>query len=417
VFWIAPVNDPPSFTAGLATVLADEDTEFEATWATDISTGPPNESDQVVEFEIVDVDDPDLFSAGPVIDADGVLSFTPAPDAFGLTNITVLARDNGGLENHDLAPDQFDPPDDSSDEVSFEIVIMPVNDPPIADDDVASIAEDEAISIDVVGNDTDVDNGAPVVVAVSDPAHGAASTAGGGALYDPDPDFNGTDTFTYTIEDDEGGQDTATVHVTITPVNDPPDAVDDGALTPLFVAQGVGPTPLPVLANDTSAPDVGEIVSIVAVSQPAHGVVTISGGGSGLTYDPGGLYSGPDEFTYTISDAGGLMDTATVHVNVIPDVSPPVTTGLRVAIVAGSGSTSVRASVVWTGTDLQSGIARFQLQQRTDGGVWRTVGLPTPTATQVLLTLPGGHDYRFRVRARDNAGNYGAFVTSRLTRV
>lgn len=164
-------------------------------------------------------------------------------------------------------------------------------------------------------------------------------------------------------------------------------------------------------------PDTGETVSIVAVTQPAHGVVAISGGGSGLTYDPVGLYTGPDQFSYTISDTGGLTDTATVHVSVTPDITPPVAATPRFVIIAGAGATAVRARIVWSAADLQSGVSLYELQQRTDGGGWTVVALPTPTTTTILRTLPLGHDYRFRVRAKDGVGNVGAYATSRVTRL
>ena len=60
-----------------------------------------------------------------------------------------------------------------------------------------------------------------------------------------------------------------------------------------------------VLLNDSFAPDVGETLSITAVTQGANGSVVITGGGTGLTYAPGANYFGPDTFTYTISDGNG----------------------------------------------------------------------------------------------------------------
>jgi hypothetical protein len=202
--------------------------------------------------------------------------------------------------------------------------------------------------------------------------------------------------------------------VTITPVNDPPSALDDGDPVPVPIAQGVGPTPVAVLANDTFAPDTNEILEIVAVTQAAHGVVAISGGGSGLTYDPIGLYIGLDQFSYTISDGNGLTDSATVHLSVTPDTAPPVATAPRVVISAAAGASSVRASIAWSATELQSGIALYQLQQQIDGGAWTTITLPTPTTTRILRTLATGHDYRFRVRAKDGIGNVGGYAAGGL---
>ncbi len=505
-FWLAPINDPPTFTAGPATIYAYEDAEYEAAWASDISVGPPNEAHQSITFEIVDLTGADLFSVGPVIDADGVLSFTPAPDATGLAELTVLARDDGGLDDQGLGYDEFDPPDDTSAEVSFAIEIWNVNDAPVAVDNSLSVFEDSGpIIIAVTENDIDIDGDRPTVVEVSDPGHGTAQPNADGVLYELDPDFFGTDTFTYTIEDGEGAQDTATVtvmidpvsdnpfadddtatmpedspatlipvlvgdidvdgdvlhvtaatngakgtvtitgtqlavrykpfrnaygtdsftywiedadgqtasatvDVTISPVNDPPNAVDDGRPTPLHVQRGSGAAYVDVIWNDNSGPDENELLAIVNVTQPAHGVVEITGAGS-LTYDPAGQYFGPDQFTYTIDDGNGGTDTATVYVSVGPAITTPIASAPRVVISGGSGTT-VQASVVWSATSA-SGISRYQLQQQADGGAWTTVALAAPTSTRAMVRLAAGHDYWFRVRAADGAGNYGAWAKGR----
>ena len=62
-----------------------------------------------------------------------------------------------------------------------------------------------------------------------------------------------------------------------------------------------------MLTND-SDPD-GDTLTITAKTNGAHGSVAITGGGTGLTYDPVQLYVGTDVFTYTISDGrGGQCD-------------------------------------------------------------------------------------------------------------
>ncbi len=75
-------------------------------------------------------------------------------------------------------------------------------------------------------------------------------------------------------------------------------------------------------------------------------------------------------------------------------------------------TSSSRVDVVlpWTGSDDRSGIARYELQRRTDGGAWTNVSttLTKPTTTRSLAT---GHSYRFRVRAVDRAGNVSAWAT------
>jgi Ca2+-binding RTX toxin-like protein len=136
-------------------------------------------------------------------------------------------------------------------------------------------------------------------------------TGGGtGLTYEPDANFcnNGTptDNFTYTLN----GGSTANVRVTVTCVDDAPVAVNDTAT----VSVNSGPNPISVLANDTDVD--GGPKSIASVTDPAHGTVSITGGGSGLTYQPDAAYCNggipTDDFTYTLN--GG--STATVAVTV-----------------------------------------------------------------------------------------------------
>ncbi|MEP1090049.1 MAG: tandem-95 repeat protein [Rhizobiaceae bacterium] len=86
--------------------------------------------------------------------------------------------------------------------------------------------EDTSILITVaelLSNDSDVDLNPLDIIAVNGGANGSAVLDGGGnVIYTPDPDYTGTTFFTYTLDDGEGGQDTGTVHVTVTPVNDAP---------------------------------------------------------------------------------------------------------------------------------------------------------------------------------------------------
>ena len=86
-------------------------------------------------------------------------------------------------------------------------------------------------------------------------------------------DAIGEDTFTYTLlTDGANGSDTAAVHVTILPVNDPPVAVEDNAT----VAEGAGPTPIDVLANDTDID--GDVLAVTAADGAGHGVLNVADG-------------------------------------------------------------------------------------------------------------------------------------------
>ena len=113
---------------------------------------------------------------------------------------------------------------------------------------------------------------------------------------------------------------TAMVAVTVQPVNDPPTAANDA----FGVVEGSMNTSLDVLRNDTAAPDVGETLVVTSVTVPMNGTASVSPGGTSVRYTPNAGYNGPDEFSYTVLDPGGLTATAQVQMTVGPANDPPV---------------------------------------------------------------------------------------------
>ena len=320
-FWIAPINDPPTFGPGPPVVTVGEDSvPHDAPWATNVLPGPPDESDQTVHFDVqTDLSGvPNLFAVPPAMDAAGNLSFTPNPDEFGLVHVTVTAIDDGGLDNINKQGLPNTPgADDTSDPVTFDIDVLPDN--VTAVDDAATLPEDPdpgPWQIDVLGNDTHP--GGSSITAVTQGTLGLVTIAvdSQSVLYMPDPDANGDDTFTYTLDDGAGSADTATVHVTITPVNDPPLAGND----PVFIKTNGPAKAIDVLGNDTDVD--GDTLTITGTGPAVKGVVTITGGGTGLTYQPNPDETGGDSFTYTIGDGHGGSASGSVLVTIADNGSP-----------------------------------------------------------------------------------------------
>ena len=110
--------------------------------------------------------------------------------------------------------------------------VAAVNDAPVAVDDDFTTDEDTTLSGTVFTNDSDVDSGFTLVNA-SDTANGTLTINADGTFdYVPDPDFFGTDSFTYRLEDPSGAVSAiATVTITVNPVNDAPVATDDNFTT------------------------------------------------------------------------------------------------------------------------------------------------------------------------------------------
>ena len=183
-------------------------------------------------------------------------------------------------------------------------------------DDVATLDEDTSVVIDVYANDSNL----PTVgtLTTTDPPNGTVTINDGGTpndptddviTYTPDPDYNGPDSFDYTVCNNMGDCSTATVNITVNPIVD---AIDDSIAT-----IEDNPITIDILANDNDLPNVGTLTT----TSPANGTVVINDGGTPgdpsddtVTYTPDPGFTGTDTFLYTICDALGNCSTATVTV-------------------------------------------------------------------------------------------------------
>ena len=243
-----------------------------------------------------------------VNNGDGTFTYTPALNFTGIDTFTYTVSD-GAL----------------SDVATVTITVTPVNDAPVAGDDVAVTTEDTAVTTgNVLANDSDVDS---VLSPASITAFDAVSANGGAVVnngdgtftYTPALNFTGIDTFTYTVSDG-ALSDVATVTITVTPVNDAPVAGDDVAVT----AEDTAVTTGNVLANDSDVDSVLSPASITAFDAvSANGGAVVNNGDGTFTYTPALNFTGIDTFTYTVSD-GALSDVATVTITVTPVNDAPV---------------------------------------------------------------------------------------------
>ncbi|GAB5406818.1 MAG: hypothetical protein Aurels2KO_50490 [Aureliella sp.] len=191
--------------------------------------------------------------------------------------------------------------------------------PPAASDDSGSGAEDQAVTIDVLANDSDPEGDALSIASVTQPTSGSAAILNGRVQYTPNANFNGSDSFTYTVVDPSGNSATASVMVNITPVNDAPIGGDDSVTTLEDT-----PVTFSVLGNDSDID--GDVLSVSSATDGTNGTVTINADDT-LTYTPAAGYFGNDQFTYTISDGNGGSDTASVLVTVEEQNDSPVAVG------------------------------------------------------------------------------------------
>jgi Bacterial Ig domain/RTX calcium-binding nonapeptide repeat (4 copies) len=226
------------------------------------------------------------------------------------------------------------------------------NIPPDANEDSATTNEDNSVTINVLANDADPDGDNLTVGSVTQPTNGSAAlNADNTVTYTPNSDFNGKDTFTYTISDANGETTTGKVTVTVNSVNDAPVANADSATTDEDTA-----TAIAVLANDTDVE--GESLSVSSFTQPAHGTVTKNADGT-LKYAPEGNYNGSDSFTYKANDGTADSGVATVSISVTAVNDAPT-----IDVVGGSQSTclsNTRARTTLKLTDVDSSTTNLTL--------------------------------------------------------
>jgi VCBS repeat-containing protein len=354
-------NTPPTAMADAATL--DEDTSA-------VIAVLANDSDaEGATLVVTAVSTPTANGGSVTINADNTVTYVPVANFAGADSFTYTVSDG-----------------ESTAVGTVNLTVTPVNDAPIAQADVALTAEDTAAMIDVLANDSDIEGDSLAISSVSSPAHGAAVVMGAVIHYEPAAGYAGTDSFTYTVSD---GAATATgsVTVTVTAVNDPPEAVADAVTgtedTPLVIA---------VLANDVD-PD-GNALTVLEASTPTAqgGTVIINADGT-VTYMPAPNFNGSDTFTYTVSD-GALTAIGTVTVTVTPVNDAPL---------ALADAYQVDTSGTFTVTAANGVLVN---DQDPDGDVLSAVLLGDANNVTVTLAADGG----FTLVAEDAFVGTGTFT-------
>lgn len=242
--------------------------------------------------------------------ADGTVSYLPNIDFNGSDGFTYMVSDNDGA-NSNIA--------------TVSITVNPVNDAPIANDDSVTTNEDNALIINVADNDIDSDSyiDTAKIAITGDPSNGNVTVSAGIVIYTPDANFNGNDSFTYTVSDsDDATSNVATVNITIISVNDAPIAKPVIASTEENIA-----TVIDVLSNDNDSDGTIDIETVAIASVPSNGSATVSDDGI-IIYSPNTGFSGGDSFSYTVMDNDGTMsNSATIFITVFGEVDPILYSG------------------------------------------------------------------------------------------
>jgi PKD repeat protein len=213
---VAQENRPPSFTAGgNITQLEDAGAIQIDNWATNISDG--DNQTQLLTFQVIENNNPSLFSKAPVITDQGTLTFSLAENAFGTADVTVALTDNGSVNN-------------TSTKSTFSVNITPVNDPPTIDTPTAiDVAAGSSASFDLSGITAGASNESQTIHIkastdspnlITDVVVAYNSPDGAGTVsFNTSGNVSATATITLTVVDDggtdNGGIDTTTVSLTV----------------------------------------------------------------------------------------------------------------------------------------------------------------------------------------------------------
>lgn len=328
---------------------------------------------------------------GAVVNPDGTIHYWPSPDLYEGDSLHYEISD-GALTSQG----------------TLRITQRPVDDLPVAFDDSSSTSEDSGVTRNLLDNDTgfgDTVMGDSITVEIiTPPSHGLGtrttngSTWGTSFTYTPAANFFGTDSLTYRVTDPDGDSSTAVWTIEVTPLPDPPTAVDDSATTDEDT-----PVTIDVLANDYDVD--ATTPTVIAVSSGSTGSPSITAEGK-VSYVPNPQSFGTDSFTYTVADGEGATSVATVTV-VIAAVDDSATA--RSDGPYQTDSTEPITMNVLANDSLNDGFGSMEIEVQPSSGTVRINDDHTITYTPDLLTR-GRITFTYLVRDSDGDASVASVV-------
>ncbi|MCR9876718.1 tandem-95 repeat protein [Vibrio parahaemolyticus] len=285
-FTVAPVAD---IVADTATVVEDTPTIIKVL-GNDTFEG---------DGKVVSLDTNNGPANGTVsVNPDGSVTYTPNDNYVGKDTFTYVVTSGGVSES-----------------TTVTVNVTPVNDAPVAKDDIATTQEDTAVTIDVLSNDTDVDGDKLSIQSATVPeAQGKVEIVDGKLVFTPAENFNGHAEITYTVTDG-ALTDQATVKVTVNAVNDTPvveSNIADQALAEDF-------TPYTIDLN-TAFSDVDNVDGELTFSVSGNSNIQVAIVNGIATITPTADWNGSETLTFTATDPNGESVSQTVDFTVAPVV-------------------------------------------------------------------------------------------------
>ncbi len=298
---VNPVNDLPAASNVAESIL--EDNQYIISIANLLAKSGASD----IDSDILTISSVQNAINGVITISNGNVIFTPAANYNGVAAFDFTVNDsNGGTITQ-----------------TVNLTVDALNNVPTATLIKASGKEDTVIAIDVLAKASDIDGDVLTISAVTDAQHGSVAIQNGKILYTPNANYNGTDTFNYTIDDGHGGSVTKALTVTVKPVNDAPVASDiniSGYEDVQYIINAAS------LLAEAAASDIdSEALFIKTVQGAKKGTVAFNQETQEITFTPNANYNGAASFSYTISD-GNKTITKTAYININPVNDAPTAT-------------------------------------------------------------------------------------------
>ena len=339
-------DDSFSFTVNDGTV--DSSSATVSITVTDVNDAPTGTTQNITVDEDsvnntitlagIDADSSDTLTYISITDPiHGILSGTP-PNMTYTPTANYFGSDSFTFKINDAIVD--------SNSATINISVIAINDSPTATAQSITVVEDSIDNIITLAG-TDIENDTLTYILTSQPTNGSLTGTAPNMKYTPTANYHGTDTFTFKVNDEVGGFNSATVTITITDVAEP-------NTTPVATAQNItvdeDSTNNVITLAGTDA-DSGDTLSYTVENEPTHG--TLSGTAPNIIYTPTADYYGNDSFTFTVNDGKVDSSSATVTITITDVVEPniaPTATVQTITVVENSTGNSI----ILAGTDADS---------------------------------------------------------------
>ncbi|MGI3095263.1 tandem-95 repeat protein [Vibrio diabolicus] len=231
-----------------------------------------------------------------IVNSDGTVTYTPDDNYVGKDTFTYIVTSGGVSES-----------------TTVNVDVTPVNDAPVAKDDIATTQEDTAVTIDVLTNDNDVDGDKLSIESASVPKEqGTVEVVNGKLVFTPAENFNGDAEITYIVTDGEL-TDEAKVTVTVNAVNDTP--VVESNIADQTLAEDF--TPYTIDLN-TAFSDVDNVDGELTFSVSGNSNIQVAIVNGIATFTPTADWNGSEILTFTATDPSGESVSQTVNFTVAP---------------------------------------------------------------------------------------------------